>query len=107
MGALQVATYYPLHHKALVWPLSACYLLSHITYSALLNRAKLNTLSTCRIFTGFGTDKTIESHHKILKHLLCNPHGYWLSGHPLFSLNTCKTAANDAAYNPTNERIAA
>jgi hypothetical protein len=90
MGALQVVTQYPLQSKAFTSPLSARYVLSRIFYSALYTH-----VTAAPSPTTVGDVKTIISHYKTSKHLPCDPYGYWLAGHLLFSLNTQKTAAND------------
>jgi hypothetical protein len=114
MGALQVATQYPLQSKAFTWPLSALYLLSCNLNSALHHHA---CIPAAPFPTIVGDDKTIKSHYKTSKHLPCSPISirvsrmnnqlqlvysavmtFTVTGHALFNLNTQKTVANDKFY---------
>jgi hypothetical protein len=120
MGALQVATQYPLQSKAFTWPLSALHLLSRIPYSAL--HTLTGSVPVALFPAIVGNDKTIKLHYKTSNHMPCEPHGYWAPEHAfecsnrvkstlsnlnIHYSNTHATATNDAVYENSFERRAA
>jgi hypothetical protein len=92
MGALQVATQYPLQSKAFTWPISARYMLSRIPHSALYIRASVPATPFPTIM---GDDKTIISHINAINKLPCRPISMRVAERPFFNLNAQKTAVND------------